>query len=406
MRVAVVSESFLPTVNGVTNSVCRVLERLAAEGHDAMVICPAASEVPTSFAGFPVHTVPAMAYRQFPVGLPSPQVQRLIADFRPDVLHAASPFLLGAQAISAANRLGVGSVAIFQTDVAGFARRNRLGFASDAVWKLIKWVHDGATVTLAPSTASLADLQAAGVERLGRWGRGVDLERYHPRNRASEKAQNLRELLSPNGEVIVGYVGRLAPEKQVERLARLRGIPGISIAIVGDGPSQASLRKQLKNVPAAFLGRLSGEDLAAAYASFDLFVHTGTEETFGQTIQEAHASGLPVIAPRAGGPIDLVEHGVDGFLFDDDHQLRAQVRMLVADAAMRGRFGEAGRRTVLGRSWQSVCSELFAHYLRVAGMPVGPATRSWGKSSARSAAAATANTRQTEDESTRALTAN
>ena len=118
---------------------------------------------------------------------------------------------------------------------------------------------------------------------------------------------------------------------------------------------------------AHWLGRLGGEDLAAAYAAFDLFVHTGSEETFGQTVQEAHASGLPVVAPRAGGPIDLVEHGVDGLLFppSDDRALRAAVSMLVTDGALRRRMGEAGRRAVLGRSWDVVCRELTGHYERV-----------------------------------------
>ena len=362
MRVAVVSESFLPTVNGVTTSVCRVLEQLAAAGHEAMVISPAAPKVPSRYAGFPVHTVPAMAYRQFPVGLPNPQVARMLADFRPDVVHAASPFLLGAQAIAAANRLGVASVAVYQTDVAGYARRNRMGLAQGAAWRLIKWVHDGATLTLAPSTSSLADLEAAGVERLARWGRGVDLERYHPNNRVSPLARRYRDFLSPNGEVVVGYIGRVAPEKQVERLRTLRGIPGMRLAIVGDGPAMPSVQKALRPLPVTYLGRLSGDELAAAYAALDVFVHTGEEETFGQTVQEAHASGLPVVAPAAGGPLDLVEYGTDGYLFRDDYELRNQVRALVGDGSMRLRMGEAGRRAVLDRSWAAICGELFAHY--------------------------------------------
>lgn len=362
MRVAVVSESFLPTVNGVTNSVCRVLDRLKAEGHEAMIVCPTVPGVPSDYLGFPVHTVPTVAYRQFPVGLPNPQVQRLLAEFRPDVLHAASPFLLGAQAIAAAGRLGVASVAIYQTDVAGYARRNRLGATAPMIWRLLRWVHDGATMTLAPSSTSVADLDQAGIERVRLWGRGVDLERYHPRRRLDEKARNLRELLSPDGEVVVGYVGRVAPEKQVERLRALKGVPGIRVAVVGDGPALPQVRKALSQLPVAFLGRLSGDDLAAAYASLDVFVHTGSEETFGQTVQEAHASGLPVVAPRAGGPIDLVEHGVDGYLFRAEHELRTQVRGLVQDGALRMRMGEAGRRAVLGRSWEAICAELFAHY--------------------------------------------
>lgn len=366
MRVAVVSESFLPTVNGVTTSVLRVLDHLAAEGHEAMVICPDAG-APAEYAGFRIHQVPSVAYRQFPVGLPSPQVQRILSGFGPDVLHAASPFFLGAQAIAAANRLGVPSVAIYQTDVAGFARRNGLGVTSAIAWKYVRWVHEGADLTLAPSAASEYDLRTAGVSRVSRWGRGVDLERYHPNKRRTAAAIALRERLSPDGETVVGYVGRIAPEKQVERLRALRGIGRLSLAVVGDGPSRDAVARELRGMPVTWLGRLGGDDLAAAYAAFDVFAHTGSEETFGQTVQEAHASGLPVIAPRAGGPIDLVEHGVDGLLFPptDDRGLRAAVAMLVHDGALRRRMGEAGRRAVLGRSWEVVCGDLTRHYERV-----------------------------------------
>src|SRR5680860_1254786 len=212
MRVAIVTESFLPTISGVTTSVCRVLDHLSAHGHDAIVIAPAGA--PPRYAGYPVHTVPAVAYRQFPVGLPSPFVSRLLADFRPDVLHAASPFLLGAQGIAAANRLDIPTVAIYQTDVAGYARRHNLGPATGLAWRLVKWVHEGADLTLVPSTASMADLRRVGMRRLEPWARGVDLVGFHPNQRGAPAATRLRAGLSPAGEVVVGYVGRIAPEKQ------------------------------------------------------------------------------------------------------------------------------------------------------------------------------------------------
>jgi len=363
MRVAVVSESFLPTVNGVTNSVKKVLDHLAANGHEAIVIVPAAG-APKQYAGFRVHEVPAIAYRQFPVGLPSPLVQKLIADFRPDVIHAASPFLLGAQAIAAGGRLGIPSVAIFQTDVAGYARRNHLGAATRVAWRIVRWIHEGADLTLVPSSASMADLEGAGLHRLERWGRGVDLVGYHPRNRTDAATLALRDRLAPRGEVVVGYVGRVAPEKQVERMTALRGLENVRFAVIGDGPSLPSVKRQMAGMPTTFLGSLNGRELATAYAALDVFVHTGTEETFGQTVQEAHASGLPVVAPRAGGPIDLVDHGTNGFLYDpaEPGQLRAFVEALTIDEALRARMGEAGRRSVLGKSWASICEQLIGYY--------------------------------------------
>ena len=365
MRVAIVTESFLPTVNGVTTSVLRVLDHLARRGHEALVIAPA-GRGHDEYAGARVHRVPSVAYRQFPVGLPGPQVAGALAAFAPDVVHVASPFLLGAQAISAAARLGLPSVAVFQTDVARYAAASGLGPVTEAVaWKLVRRIHEQATVTLVPSTASLRDLERAGVRRLATWGRGVDAQRYHPNRRPGEGAARVRALAGAGpDDVLVGYVGRLAAEKQVERLAALRRADGVRLLVVGGGPSLPSLRRRLRHLDPVFTGPLHGDELADAYAALDVFVHTGTTETFGQTVQEAHAAGVPVVAPAAGGPLDLVRHGVDGFLFDPrhDHSLRRSVGALVGDSALRARFGEAGRRAVVGRTWETVGDALLDHY--------------------------------------------
>ncbi len=197
-------------------------------------------------------------------------------------------------------------------------------------------------------------------------GPGVDTELFAPSRRDGAAARRLREELSGDGEVLVGYVGRLFPEKRVERLVALAGVPGLRLVVVGDGPSRTGLEKALAEaqLPATFLGHLDGEALADAYAALDVFVHTGTEETFGQTLQEAMASRVPVVAPDVGGPRDIVDHGVTGYRYDgeDDDEMRRQVAGLVADPALRERMGEAGRRAVLSRSWDAVCSQLVGYY--------------------------------------------
>lgn len=362
MRVAIVTESFLPTVNGVTNSVVKILDHLAERGHEAMVLCPTAG-APAEYRGFPVHEMATLGVRDFPVGLPTLSMQRLIDAFAPDIVHAASPFLLGGQALGIARKRGIPSIAVFQTDVAGYSGRHRLGLMRDATWAALRYIHGLADRTLAPSSASIADLAAARIERVHHWGRGVDVDGFHPRHRDHPDVRAARR--RARGRCIVGYVGRLAPEKQVERLDALRCVPGLELVVVGEGPSEESVRSSLRGMRVRYTGRLTGEALARAYASFDIFVHTGTEETFGQTLQEAHATGLPVVAPRAGGPIDLVDEGVTGMLFDPDGgpaPLRDAVALLASDATLRARMGEAGRRRVLGRSWSTVCDQLLEHY--------------------------------------------
>ncbi|MGH3918265.1 MAG: glycosyltransferase, partial [Pseudonocardiaceae bacterium] len=181
------------------------------------------------------------------------------------------------------------------------------------------------------------------------------------------------------GEVLVGFVGRLAPEKKVLRLSALQDAPGVALVIVGDGPDRRQLAKRLPR--AAFLGFKTGDELAQAYASLDVFVHTGPFETFCQAVQEALASGLPVIAPNAGGPRDLVTPGRTGFLLPETRRadadatfgaaLRGAVRTLANDPGMRTRYGIAARRSVLPRTWSTLCDELLGHYAEVTGL-AGP----------------------------------
>jgi phosphatidylinositol alpha 1,6-mannosyltransferase len=366
VRVAIVAESFLPEVNGVTNSVLRVLEHLEAEGHDALVIAP--GDGPERCGRARVARTPAVAlpvYRSLPVGLPTAEVRHHLAAFRPDVVHLAAPVVLGAAGAVAARRLGIPSVAVYQTDLAGFASRYRLGVAAGPIWSWLRWVHRQATLTLAPSSLAAWDLRRHGIAPVAPWGRGVDLARFHPHHRN----ELLRRRLAPNGEVLVGYVGRLAAEKQVHQLARLRHLPGTRLVVVGDGPDRARLQRRLPE--ATFLGFQSGIALSQAVASLDVFVHTGTHETFCQAVQEALAAGVPVVAPAQGGPLELVHHGRTGYLWppNDPGLLRGAVQALVEDADLRTRLGRTAHESVVGRTWESLGDELLGHYRTVSGLP-------------------------------------
>jgi len=374
-----VTESFLPSVNGVTNSVCRIVEQLTTRGHDVVVIAPRTRERgPDTFNGASVHRVTSLPVRHFDVGLPMPEIERLLGNFRPDVVHVASPFVLGARGLAAARRLELPTVAVFQTDMAAYVRRHTSGPAGTAAaattWRWIRRIHSWADLTLAPSTASLADLRDHSIPRVALWGRGVDAELFNPAWRMDAVTRAMRRELAPDGEVLIGYVGRLAPEKEVERLADVADVPGSRLVIVGDGPSRGVVGAVLAEAVATspgrpnrspvFLGARHGDDLARAYACLDVFVHTGTAETFGQTIQEAGATGLPVVAPRAGGPVDLVSDGVNGYLFDPNRpgDLREQVCRVLASETHRAELGRAGVERVGERSWAAVVDRLVEHY--------------------------------------------
>jgi phosphatidylinositol alpha 1,6-mannosyltransferase len=359
MRVAIVAESFLPQVNGVANSVCRILDHLAATGHEALVIAPAPA--PPAYARFPVHPVRSLTlpfYRSVRIGLPSRDVARALAEFKPDLVHLASPAVLGGAGMAAARRLGLPAVAVFQTDLAGFARQYGLRGGDPIIWSWLRRIHGHATRTLAPSTPTLRELAGRGIPRLALWGRGVDLDLFHPRHRS----QPLRDRLAPNGEIIVGYVGRLAAEKQPHLLTALADLPDVRLAVVGTGPMERRLRHMLPR--AEFFGLRTGPDLACVLASLDVFVHTGSNETFCQAVQEALASGVPVVAPAAGGPLDLVDPGTNGLLYPSGRPsaMRAAVAALAADADLRARMALRARHSVRDRDWTTVCEQLLRHY--------------------------------------------
>lgn len=369
MRVAIVAESFLPNVNGVTNSVLRVMEHLRRTGHEVLVVAPDTprGEAPAERVhdGVRIHRVPSKmfpAVTSLPLGIPRPRMVGVLRGFAPDVVHLASPALLGWGGVHAARYLDIPTVAVFQTDVAGFAESYGVGMLSRASWAWTRRLHTKADRTLAPSTAAMDDLAAHGIPRVHHWGRGVDVTGFVP----SARDAGLRTAWSPDGAPIVGFVGRLAPEKHVERLAVLARRDDVRVVVVGDGVDAAKLRALMPS--AVFTGALYGEALAAAYASFDVFVHPGEHETFCQTVQEAMASGVPVVAPNAGGPRDLVAPMHTGLLLDVDEfevKLTGAVDHLLAE---RARYSVAARRSVLSRTWPAICAQLVEHYEAVVGL--------------------------------------
>ncbi|TDQ48828.1 glycosyltransferase family 4 protein [Actinorugispora endophytica] len=362
LRVAIVTESFLPQVNGVTNSVCRVAEHLAATGHEAVIIAPGPG--PAHYAGFPVIRLPGVSlpgYRSFSAGLPTRRLMTTaLRGFAPDVVHLASPALLGHAAVEVARRWALPTVAVFQTDLVGFAGRYGIP-AAGVLWPYLNRIHSAVDRTLVPSTATLRTLAAQGFPRLNLWPRGVDGDRFDPAHRD----EALRRRIAPDGQVIVGYVGRLARDKRVDLLAQVQKLRGVRLVVVGDGPDRARLRRRLPD--AVFTGQRTGAELSRLYASLDVFVHTGADETFCQAVQEALSSGVPVVAPASGGPLDLVRDGRNGLLYAPDsvRELRLAAGRLVHNPELRARLAAAARPSVRERTWASVNDRLVEHYREV-----------------------------------------
>jgi phosphatidylinositol alpha 1,6-mannosyltransferase len=181
--------------------------------------------------------------------------------------------------------------------------------------------------------------------------------------------KEIRSRFAPNGEVIIGYVGRIAPEKQVDRLAELLRLENAVFVLVGDGPERETLTQRFANAPVSFVGPKTGEELHDHYAAFDIFVHFGERETFGQTIQEAMASGVPVVAPNRGGPSVLVDHGATGFLVDPDVDgaYFEPVQTLLSDETLRKRMSKTASEAMQHRTWSANNKKLVDFYFDVAG---------------------------------------
>lgn len=365
MRVALVCETFLPTVNGVTTTLCRLLEHLQEAGHPAILFAPHGA--PEFYADTPIVPLGSMPLPFYPeVMLTPPQfgLTAQLARFQPDLVHLVGPVVLGAIVPAVANTLRLPLLSSYHTDFGSYSRHYGFGWLRQTINAYLRWVHNRCGVTLCPSSATLRDLRALGFRRLRVWGRGVDTRRFHPKYRSEAWREAVG--LQPDESLLL-YVGRLAREKRIDLLAEaIRGMEGVRLIIVGDGPARAELQHLMADLPAHFTGYLRGERLATAYASADVFMFPSDTETFGQVVQEAMASGLPVVGARGGGTLDLVQAGRTGLLFQpgagDD--LRAQLRVLLADANTRGTMGQAGRAHAELHSWPVVMDELMSYYRR------------------------------------------
>lgn len=366
MRIALICETFLPDVNGVTTTLCRLLEYLQYQGHDVLLFAPHGA--PSSYAGaevVPLNGMPLPLYPEVKLTPPQPGLTARLQRFQPDLVHLVGPVVLGAIVPGIVRRLGIPLIASYHTDFGAYSQHYGFGFLKHGVNAWLRWIHNRCRINLCPSRFTMNVLRAAGFRRLRIWGRGVDIERFHPRYRS--EAWRPAVGVQP-GERVVLYVGRVAAEKRVDLLPEaIRGLPNTRLVIVGDGPFRSELQRRCAGLPVHFTGYLKGDDLATAYASADVFVFTSDTDTFGQVVQEAMASALPVVAARAGGALDLIHHGQNGYLFTPGivSDLRSRLREVLANNERRLAQGTVGRAIAEQRSWPRVMQELMGYYAQV-----------------------------------------
>lgn len=359
------SETFLPKVDGVVTRLTATLSALERSGHEVLVLAPPGA--PERYGRHSVHAAPGVPFPWYPehrVALPALSLARAARAFEPDLVHVINPILFGTWGAVFARRQRLPLVASFHTDPKVVADLG-LGLLERPLEILDREVHNLAHVNLCTSPQMVQLARRLGIGRVRLWRKAVDTERFHPRNRTSE----MRARLSggaPDAPLIV-YVGRVSNEKRMDVLGDAflaLADHGMRFAVVGDGPALTPLRSRLAGTPTVFTGFLEGEELAAAYASGDVFAFPSTSETLGFAALEAMAAGVPVVAADAGGLPHVIEHGRTGLLVapGDSSALAAALSELVRDGAARERLAVAGRAEAERWSWDSATAALVRHY--------------------------------------------
>ncbi len=365
MRVAIFTETFLPKIDGVVTRVVRTLEQLRALGHEALVFAP--HDPPAEVAGHRVVPVPAISFRPwYPelfLGLPRPRLGRELDAFAPDVVHVVNPVILGLWGTMVANQRDLPLLASYHTDITQYAVHLKLPFLSPISRVFLRDVHNRAHVNLCTSQPMVNSARGLGIQRVRLWRKAVDTERYDPAKRDPAMRARLSDG-HPDAPLLL-YVGRVSAEKRLDWLyAPVTQLPGVRLAVIGSGPAEAAMRARFAGTNTKFMGYMTGEELARAYASADVLAFPSDTETLGFVAMEAMASGIPAVGARAGGVPDVIRHEENGLMFTpgDLGDLTEQLRRLIADPLLRVRLGRAARADMEHWSWRASTEGLVEHY--------------------------------------------
>jgi glycosyltransferase involved in cell wall biosynthesis len=361
LRVAVVTETYPPEVNGVARTLARMVEGLHSRGHDVQLVRPQqpepAIEPRPRFEQLMVRSMPIPFYPQLRMGLASKgSLQRLWRLRRPNIVHVATEGPLGWTALSAAQGLGLPVSSDFRTNFHAYTQHYGMAWLHRPMAAYLRRFHNRAACTMVPTERLRKELAASGFERLEVVARGVDTELFDPSARSVELRASWG--VQPT-DLVMTCVGRLAQEKNLGLLLQAyRAVcqvrPGTRLLLVGDGPMRAELQAACPE--ALLVGQRSGQDLAAHYASADLFVFPSQTETFGNVTMEALAAGLPVLAFDHAAAGQIIETGRNGVIcpVDAPEQFIDAACQLACDNALRQSMAPAARATALAHGWDPV----------------------------------------------------
>ena len=371
LRIALFTGNYNHIEDGVSRTLGRLVRWLEEQGHRVLVVGPTVEdppvEQPGEFVAAPSVPIPGRAEYRFTVGFPRALRQRVEA-FRPHLVHVATPDVLGHRAVSWARAEALPTVATYHTHFASYLDYYGLGFGEGALWAVARRFYNRCDEVYVPTPAMEEALRSHGVRSTVRlWPRGIELDRFSPDLRSDgwREAQGFEP-----ADVVVAFISRLVKEKGLDVYADvLRQLAGCGLParalVVGEGPEREALEHDLPD--AVFTGHLSGDDLATAYASSDVFLFPSETETFGNVTLEAMASGVPVVAADAAGSRSLVADGETGLLCPprDASAFADATARLVGDSGLRVRLGSAAREAARAYSWPSVLGRMEGYYRAV-----------------------------------------
>ena len=369
MKIAFFTETFLPKVDGIVTRLTKTIEFLTKNGDEVIVFCP--EGCPDSYKGATIVGVAAMPlplYPELKLGLPGPAVSDKLEEFKPDLVHVVNPAVLGLGGIWLAKTNNIPLIASYHTHLPKYLEHYGMGMLEPLLWELLKAAHNQALLNLCTSTAMVNELEEKGIQRTALWQRGVDTTNFRPELRSDKMREKLFGKYQKTDSLLI-YVGRLSAEKQIERIKPvLDNIPGACLALVGDGPYRGQLEKIFENTQTSFIGYLSGEELASAYASGDIFLFPSSTETLGLVLLEAMAAGCPVIGANKGGIPDIIDDGINGCLYNPDEKdngersLIEATKKILVDNNKKETMRKEARKEAEKWDWNQATLQLQKYY--------------------------------------------
>lgn len=364
MRIAIFTDTFLPQINGVTKTLSRMKEYMDEKGVEYKFFIPGEENYirdnTVAFSSFRF-----FLYSECKIAIPKyRKIKKELDSFNPDIIHVVTPFSIGIMGLKYSKDTNIPMVASYHTDFPKYLKYYNLEFLENTLWYFFKWFHSHSYINFCPSVDTKEEMEKHGINNLELWGRGIDTIKYNP----NKKNEKLREKYCSNNEALLLYVGRIAPEKELDVLMEAakklnRMNVKYKLVVVGDGPSKKEFESMtIDNV--VFVGYKSGSELEAYYATADIFTFPSSSETYGNVILEAMASGLPVICPYSGGLKENIIDSYNGLIFEtgSSENMAYKIIELINDNNLRYRLRENARSYTITKSWNNIYSDLFSKY--------------------------------------------